>query len=149
MRAHGRTIVLAGLVGGALDLAFALIYAGSKGTGPSKLLQIVGSGLLGERAFEMGLTSAAVGVGAHFALSVSWAAVFAMMARERGGNPWVLGPLFGSAVLLLMRLVVLPLSAYPYPMNFAMPGTLYDLLSHMFLFGLPIALILTRRQRAG
>jgi hypothetical protein len=46
---------------------------------------------------------------------------------------------FGVTVFVLMRLVVLPLSAFPFPVAFKPLGTVLDLLSHMFLFGLPIA----------
>ena len=50
------------------------------------------------------------------------------------------GAAFGIAVLLFMRLVVLPVSAFPHPMSFKPLATALDLLSHMFLFGVPIAL---------
>jgi hypothetical protein len=37
-----------------------------------------------------------------------------------------------------MRLVVLPLSAFPRPVTFKPLATVMDLASHIFLFGLPI-----------
>ena len=45
--------------------------------------------------------------------------------------------LFLSAVL--MRLVALPLSAFPYPVTFKPLATSLDLISHALLFGVPIA----------
>jgi hypothetical protein len=48
-----------------------------------------------------------------------------------------------------MRLVVLPLSAFPYPISFSQPGATLDLLSHMFFFGLPIALAAAKAAPAG
>jgi len=42
-------------------------------------------------------------------------------------------------VFLVMRLVVLPLSAFPYPVSFKPMSVIPDLMSHMFLFGIPIA----------
>lgn len=47
---------------------------------------------------------------------------------------------FGVAVFLGMRLVVLPLSAFLHPASFQPLSGGLDLLPHMFLFGLPIAL---------
>jgi hypothetical protein len=41
-------------------------------------------------------------------------------------------------VLLAMRLVVLPLSAFPRPVKFNAFSWGMDLLSHIFLFSLPI-----------
>lgn len=46
----------------------------------------------------------------------------------------------GVGVFLFMRLVVLPWSAFPHPVNFRPLATTLDLLSHIFLFGIPIAL---------
>jgi len=51
---------------------------------------------------------------------------------------------FGVAVFLVMRLVVLPLSAFPYPVTFEPLATTLDLLSHALLFGFPIALALRK-----
>ena len=47
---------------------------------------------------------------------------------------------FGVVVFGVMRLIVLPLSAFPYPVTFKPLATVLDLLSHMLLFGIPIAL---------
>jgi hypothetical protein len=59
-------------------------------------------------------------------------------------RPILAGPAFGIAVFLSMRLVVLPLSAYPHPVTFKPLATALDLLSHMLLFGTPIALVVSR-----
>jgi hypothetical protein len=45
---------------------------------------------------------------------------------------------YGLLVLLAMRLVVLPLSAFPRPVKFNAFSWGMDLLSHIFLFSLPI-----------
>jgi hypothetical protein len=49
------------------------------------------------------------------------------------------GIAFGVVAFLVMRLVVLPLSAYPRPVTFKPLATTLDLLSHTLLFGVPIA----------
>ena len=45
----------------------------------------------------------------------------------------------GQPIIQAMRLVVLPLSAFPRPVTFKPLATVLDLLSHMLLFGFPIA----------
>jgi hypothetical protein len=51
---------------------------------------------------------------------------------------------FGSLVFFTMRLVVLPLSAYPYPVSFKPLSATLDWLSHVFLFAGPIVWIAKR-----
>lgn len=48
--------------------------------------------------------------------------------------------LLGLAVFLVMRLLVLPLSAFPYPVSVFSKAAGLDLLSHVFLFAGPIVL---------
>lgn len=137
-----RATLLGGSIAGALDILFAISFAAFNGRTPAWLLQTVASGLLGEAAYAGGLPAAAVGLAAHFALSFGWAALFVTVAaRRRGilGRPVVAAMAFGVVVFLGMRLVVLPLSAFPHPVSFQPLSAGLDLLSHMFLFGLPIA----------
>jgi hypothetical protein len=47
-------------------------------------------------------------------------------------------------VFLVMRLVVLPLSAYPHPVTFKPLATVADLLAHMVLFAMPMTLAVGR-----
>jgi uncharacterized membrane protein YagU involved in acid resistance len=142
-RSGTRAVVVGGSIGGALDLAFALTFAAANGVGPLQLLQTVASGLLGSAAYEGGPSAAVLGFAAHFALSYGWAALFVAAARRMprvAARPLLAGILFGVLVFLAMRLVVLPLSAFPHPVSFKPLAAGLDLLSHMFLFGLPIAL---------
>lgn len=147
MAPHGshplRGIAIGGLVGGALDIVFALSFAAYNGTPPVRLLQIVASGLMGKAAFDGGLPMAGLGLAAHFALSFAWAGVFLLLIRSLprlAQHAVATGAVFGVLVFGAMRLVVLPLSAFPFPVTFKPLATLLDLLSHMFLFGVPIAL---------
>lgn len=144
------SVLLGGLAGGGLDLLYAISHAASLGAAPTRVLQTIASGLLGADAYEGGGTSAGLGLFCHFAISVGWAALFAAAAvrvawlRRR---PAVAGLLFGVVVFLAMRCVVLPLSAYPRPVSFPPLSSSLDLLAHMFLFGLPIALLASRALR--
>lgn len=134
-------VLVGGAVAGALDITFAISFAAYNGLTPERLLQIVASGLLGSAAFSGGAATAALGMVSHFALSFVWMVLFLLAARQAPallGRPLLSAVVFGIVVFLAMRLVVLPLSAFPRPVSFQPLATVLDLASHMFLFGLPI-----------
>jgi len=150
-RAGVWAVLVGGSIGGALDIMFAISFAGYNGVAPTRLLQTVASGMLGNAAFSGGISSAALGLLLHFGLSYLWAGMFVVAAQRLPmliRQPLPSGVLFGVAVFLTMRLIVLPLSAFPYPVTFKPLGTVLDLLSHTFLFGVPIAFV-ARRACAG
>ncbi|MGH8029946.1 MAG: hypothetical protein ACREO3_08435 [Arenimonas sp.] len=139
--------LVGGGIAGALDISYAICFSIFRGGTAQHLLQIVATGVLGTLAFERGWSSAALGLALHFAMSFVFAAFFFLVADRRPGlalRPWISGPLYGLGVFLVMNLVVLPLSAFPYPVKFTGLGPATNLLSHLFFFGLPIALA-TRR----
>jgi uncharacterized membrane protein YagU involved in acid resistance len=145
-----RAVLIGGLIAGALDLLFALTNAAVNGMVPPRLLQLVASGLLGQDAYAGGWPTALLGLAAHFALSFLWAAIFVTAASRMPrlvARPVLSGAIFGVIVFLSMRLVVLPLSAFPHPVSFKTLSAGLDLLSHMFLFGLPIALAAAKAIR--
>jgi uncharacterized membrane protein YagU involved in acid resistance len=146
-RSIAKAVLSGGLIGGASDLLFAVYFAGYNGAAPSRVFQAIASGLLGDAAFSGGADVQALGVACHFGISLLWAAVFAVVASRLPvltRRPILAGLAFGVVVFLSMRLVVLPLSAYPHPVTFKPLATALDLLSHMFLFGMPIALVVSR-----
>jgi uncharacterized membrane protein YagU involved in acid resistance len=137
-----RAIIAGGLAGGAGDLLFAIAWAGAHGMAPRKLLQVIASGWFGQAAFDGGWNTAAVGVASHFGIALVVAALFSLLAARMPRlleRPLVSGMALGVATFLVMRLVVLPLSAFPFPVKLFTLGAGCDLLSHMFLFGAPIA----------
>jgi hypothetical protein len=139
-----RAVLIGGSIAGTLDILFAITYAAVNGLAPVKLLQTVASGLLGKAAFDGGVPAAILGLAGHFGMSYLWAALFVTAASRLPhlvAKPAVAGPVFGILVFFTMRLVVLPLSAFPYPIVFSPLSWGLDLLSHMFFFGLPIAVM--------
>ncbi|HET7793810.1 MAG TPA: hypothetical protein VFL64_10550 [Rhizobacter sp.] len=135
-------VLLGGSLAGLLDIIFAISFAAYNGATPVRLLQTVASGLLGSAAFGGGIPVAALGLALHFGMSLLWAGVFlaaAKLVHALALHPIASGIAFGVVVFLVMRLVVLPLSAFPYPVSFKPLATTLDLLSHMLLFGMPIA----------
>lgn len=144
-------IFVGGTIGATLDILFAISFAGYNGVAPARLLQTVASGALGKSAFDGGLGTAALGLFLHFALSYLWASLFlaaAWRVPRLVARPLVAGVLLGIVVYFCMRLIVLPLSSFPYPITFKPLATVLDLLSHMLLFGIPIA-VATHRAVAG
>jgi hypothetical protein len=149
--ARGRAIVVGGLTGGVLDLGFAFAAWALKGVGPAEILRSIASGLLGPAA-RTGFAPVPLGLVCHFLLSLMFAAAFVLVAvrgaRVGRHSPWLTGPLYGVAVYFVMNRIVLPLSNFAVPPG-GTPLSFADLASHMFLFGLPIALAAHRWARSA
>ena len=140
MKAKG--ILFGGLSGGLGDLLFAIAWAGINGMPPQKLLQVIASGWFGRAAFDGGWSTATVGFASHFGIALVVAALFSALATRMPRlleRPLLSGIALGVATFLAMRLIVLPLSSFPFPVKMFTAGAGLDLLSHMFLFGTPIA----------
>jgi hypothetical protein len=130
-----------GLVAGTLDILFAFLTFWMRGISPPNILRAIASGLLGRAAFEGGAVTAALGAFLHYFIAFSAAAFFWVAASR---IPMLLrqavlaGITYGMAFYLLMRWIVVPLSAVSNPgLSLEWSGVF----AHTVLFGLPIALI--------
>ncbi len=138
----GKVILTAGLVAGILDITSAFVIAGIKGTGSIRMLQGIASGLLGARSFEGGLLTAGLGLTIHFFIAFTAAALFYLASRNFSfltEHAIVSGFLYGIAVYLFMYWIVIRLvfpNAHP-----SLSRDVTAVLVHMFLIGLPIALV--------
>jgi uncharacterized membrane protein YagU involved in acid resistance len=148
-----RLVLLAGIAGATCDIVYAILYYGWRGIPAERILQTVASGLLGKAAFEGGASSAALGLACHYAIVIVAATLFHAAARRwtwLRDEPISSGLLYGFGIYVAMNYVVLPLSAFPYPVRFpptsgiGMLTMATGLLVHMVGVGLPISLI-TRR----
>jgi hypothetical protein len=156
LRSGGRsalqTIVTAGVVAGALDIAYAFIIWGLRGVSPIRIGQSVAAGLLGREAAVGGGTATGLfGLLLHFILATIIAAIYFGAARNVRllvDRAVPCGIAYGLATYGAMNYVVLPLSAVG---NTGGGGPAYititGILVHMFLVGLPIALITRRALR--
>jgi hypothetical protein len=150
MNRYLKAALFGGLIGGALDLTFAMTSAYLRTHGsvqPAGVLRYIAGGLLGKDAFAGGTGTAALGLGLHFFIAICAAAVFVFAARRWRflvARPIVFGALFGIAMYAFMNAIVLPLSMLPPRTTFPLIAMGLDLLSHMFLFGVPIALMARR-----
>ena len=111
-----KAVLLGGLTAGVLDIADALIFHGARGVAPWRILQAIASGLLGREAFAGGAWTAALGLGLHFFIATTAAAVYALASlRLPVLDPAALScaaqPLAWSSTSV-MQYVVLPLSAF-------------------------------------
>src|SRR5713101_5509781 len=129
-----------GLTAGILDITVAFIRWGN----PPGILKGIASGLVGPQAFQGGWGTAALGLGLHFLIAFSAAAVYYAASRmltflTRRAVLW--GFLYGIAVYMFMSWIVVPLSAFPKSKTpFSFVALTLNLLTHMFCVGLPIAL---------
>jgi len=147
-----RLILLAGVVGATCDITYAILYYGWKGISAERILQTVASGLLGKASYDGGWPAAMLGLACHYAIVIAAAALFWFVARRWAWlrhEPVTAGLAYGVAIYGFMNFVVLPLSAYPFPLRFPLLTTATGLLVHMVGVGLPIALITRRAHPAA
>jgi hypothetical protein len=140
-----RTIIMAWLVAGILDITSAVVIAGIKGTGSIRMLQGITSGLIGQRSFQGGLATAACGLVIHFLIALTVASIFYLVSRRIAfltNHAVVSGFLYGIIVYLFMYWIVIRFvfpNAHP-----SLSRDVTAVLVHMFLIGLPISLIVSR-----
>ena len=147
----GWLVTLAGFVAGSSWLAYAILFYGWKGVPAERVLQSIDSGILGTDAFQEGWLSAEQGCFLHYAILMFAAALFWRASRHWAWlrrEPISAGLVYGLVIYAIMNFVVLPLSAYPFPMAFPLLRTAAGLLVHMVGVGLPISLITRRAQLA-
>jgi hypothetical protein len=147
-----KTIVIAGLTAGALDITYAFIIWGLRGVSPIRIGQSVAAGLLGRDAAVAGGTATGLfGLLLHFILGTIIAAIYYTAARNVRllvDRAVPFGIAYGLVTYGVMNYVVMPLSAIGRtggggPLYITITG----ILVHMFLIGLPIALITRRGLR--
>ena len=144
----GRTIAIATLVAGTLDILFAMILTLIYGREIPGMLRYVASGPF-PAAIEMGTAGAVIGLITHFVLIAIMAAAFMLAARQWPAltqKPIQWGIIYGLATYVVMNWIVVPLRFEtplpPKPMSIAT-----QLFAHIVLVGLPIALIVARKLR--
>ena len=102
-----RTIALATLVAGTLDILSAFVWSGAV----VGVLQTVASGPLGD-AIAQSPAGAPLGLLVHFAIMAAMVAVYVLAARRLPALNrywWIAGPLYGVALWIVMYWIVMPL----------------------------------------
>ena len=151
------TILLGGLAIGVLDFFDATLFFGLYSGAPfQRIWQGVASGLLGtEAARAGGWNTALLGIGLHFVVAFCIATVYYFAARNISflvRHPIISGLIFGVLAHLVMKYVVVQLSAIGTISPYTLPNFLNSVIGHALLVGLPVALIATwsaRRSRVS
>lgn len=144
-------MIVGGLAAGTFDIISAFLSWAPRGVAPVRILKGIAAGLLGKSAISGGIGMAALGLFLHFAIAMTAAVVFVLVATrvlpQLLERPFIWGPLFGLGMFGVMNAVVLPLNANP-PQRPPEPAyVLLGLFVHAFAFGLPIGLAAWRFAR--
>jgi hypothetical protein len=143
-RDMGRTILLATLVAGTLDIIAAVVLTLIYGREPAAMLRRVGSGPF-PGATEWGAAGSWLGLLVHFTLMAIMVAIFVVAANSRRSildKPILAGVGYGLITYVAMNLVVVPLRFGGFPPKPI--GIATQLFCHILLVGIPVALIAAR-----
>jgi hypothetical protein len=144
-------ILRIGLIAGTLDITENLIFNEFRAITPKMVFQYIASGLIGMRAFNPGLASVALGVAIHYAIALTWTAVFYSASRKFGvlvRRPVTSGLVYGGIVYLIMNLIVLPLTRVPHaPKAISLASRINGVLALLFCIGLTISLLVRRESQ--
>jgi len=138
------TIFWSGLISGILDaLAACIVYYYKQGFNPGDVMKYIASGLYGPAAFVGGNDMIIKGFLLHFLTAFVIAGSYYIIypkVRMLKNKPFWSGIIFGTLVWIVMSFIIIPSTAVPKS-----PFTLIDAMIgvswHMFLVGLPIAVI--------
>jgi len=138
-----KRIAVATLVAGTLDILAAIGMTLAFGRPVDGMLRYVASGPFPD-ARQWGATGAALGLAVHFALMAIMAAVFVLAANRMPrlkAQPIYWGVVYGLITYVAMNLIVVPLRFGTFP---GAIGIASQILFHILLVGVPIALIARR-----
>lgn len=147
-RKLARPILTATLIAGTLDIVAAVTMTLLNGRDPMAMLRSVASGPF-PGASGWGTGGSLLGLAVHFALMAIMAAVFILAARRIRAlwrNPLLWGFLYGVGTYAVMNLVVVPLR-FGTPLPSSAAAVAPQLAFHIFLVGIPIALVAARHFR--
>ena len=145
------TIVIAGGVAGAIDLALNTVKAFNAGTSLLRPWKGVAGALLGKAAVTQGGDAMGmIGVGLHFLITIGAAAIYYLVAKRQRWlvrHPILSGLVFGTLFFLAINYVILPLSFIGHPLYVGAETLAIALPSHILMIGLPISLIVGWRLK--
>jgi hypothetical protein len=148
------TIAIASVIVVLLDGADALIYFGIVlGLTPVQLFKSMAIALMGREAMSAGWVAVVVGIGSHICVAAGVTTVYYLCSRKLRflvSHPYLWGSAYGVAVFLAMRYAILPLTKsrmIPTTAPFWTSYLIDELFAHIFLVGIPIALIVRWRDK--
>ena len=144
-----RTIAVATLVAGTLDILFAIGLSLYFGRNPMEMLRYVASGPV-PPATEWDSAGSLLGLIVHFTLIAIMAAAFVWVARSRPAmlaQPIQWGILYGLLTYFVMNWLVVPLR-FDAPLPPRLLSVATQLFAHIVLVGIPIALVTVKGLRS-
>jgi hypothetical protein len=142
-------IVRAWILCGIMDITAATLHTLALGGKPFRMLQGIASGALGPSSFDGSWKTAALGLGFHFFIALTWTTFFYLASRRltfMTARPVVSGITYGVFVYLVMYWVVVPLSLI-HRRPFSLVNTVIAIITHMVCVGLPISLTVRRYSK--
>jgi hypothetical protein len=146
-RGASAAILAGGLTAATIDIGAACLISGHSA---QRILQTIAGGLLGARAFDGGLRTAALGLLLQELMGVIIAACYVAGARRLPvlTRHWMAGGLaYGVVIFFVMNYAVVPLSAWHVVPAFSIAKFMANLAA-MLLFGLIVAFC-ARRWKIG
>jgi uncharacterized membrane protein YagU involved in acid resistance len=146
----GRTIAIATLTAGALDILYAALMSSVFGRGPAAMLRMVASGPF-PAATKWGATGSGLGLAVHFTLMAIMAACFVIAARNWPallGRPIRSGVIYGLITYAIMNWLVVPIR-FGTPLPPEPRAIVSQLFAHIALVGIPIALVAAKNLRTS
>ena len=142
-----RTIVLAGLLVGSLDIMSAFVdYYIATGKGPEGILKYVASGVFGKVALAGGAGMALWGLLFHYLIAFCFTILFYWLYSRiqfLSFNVILTGFIYGIFIWLIMNLIVVPNSNTPKSAaGFTLSKVTKSALILIFLIGLPLSIIM-------
>jgi hypothetical protein len=141
-------IIKATLICGSLDIAYAIMMAMIKGGSVLGVLHAVASGPFGGEIKSLGWIAGLIGLAVHFFIMLIMVAIFVLLVKSfrilSSVNTLLLGSIYGCLLYIIMYWIVLSLrwpAIFPQtdPMQIAT-----SLIPHIFLVGIPLAIIVKR-----
>jgi hypothetical protein len=143
-----RAILRIGFVAGTLDITEDLLFNAFRHITPTMVFQFIASGVMDGASFHSGLASVILGVMLHYAIALSWTAIFFAASRKFSAlirRPVISGLLYGIGVYLVMNIVVVPLSRVPQSTAaMTLASRVNGVLAVLFCIGLTISLLVQR-----
>ena len=135
--------LFASIAAGSIDLVYASSFA-REGVTMAGVMKAIASGLLGADAFKGGASVAVLGALCHYGILWVAGAVFVLAGRFWPivfQRPLISGAAFGFGIFVVMKIIV-QFSRAPFGVSSDIEQIVRNLLVHVFLVGVPMAIII-------
>jgi hypothetical protein len=143
-----KTILLSGLIAGALDGTAAILFYAKPINlhNTSLIFRYIASGVFGQTAYTTGPFYPITGLVLHFTIATIWSAIYLFIFYPvfKPGGVWAKAILVGALVWIGMNGLVMPLAGFAA--KYSGWAILRSYLILVFCVGLPISLVVEKRR---